>query len=223
MKWNSLHRNDQWAAEVYDYKRNGSFVELGACSGNRISSCYVLEKKLDWYGVAVEPNSKYYKECHVSRKNPLNACVYNFDGTIEFVECEGRIEELEWASEALSGIQKHLRSHHAIYHEKYGKTVMKRCVSPARLLQRYRYRKNIDYLALDTEGSEFEILKAWPWDNYVVGLISIETAEEEVDEISEYLKTKKYTRVVNPFCPHSYETHYCHESLIDRYKFEIVK
>jgi hypothetical protein len=100
---------------------------------------------------------------------------------------------------------------------------MKRCVSPARLLQRYRYRKNIDYLALDTEGSEFEILKAWPWDDYVVGLISIETAEEEVDEISEYLKTKKYTRVVNPFCPHSYETHYCHESLIDRYKFEIVK
>ena len=70
MKWNSLHRNDQWVAEVYDYKRNGSFVELGACSGNRISSCYVLEKKLDWYGVAVEPNSKYYKECHVSRKNP---------------------------------------------------------------------------------------------------------------------------------------------------------
>lgn len=219
MKWNSEHKNDQWVAEVCDYKRNGSFVEIGACSGVRISSCYILEKKLGWNGVAVEPHSIYYQECKTHRKQPVNACVYNYDGEIDFVECTGRIDQLGWASEALSGIQKHLRSHHKIYHEEYGNLVKKACISPTSLLKQFNYPKEIDYIALDTEGSEIEILKAWPWNNYVTKLISIETADEEIDWITKYLDSKDYKRVINPFCTDKYEAHYCHKSFLPEYKF----
>lgn len=221
MKWYSTHKNDQWVAEVYDYKHDGSFVEIGACSGSRLSSCYVLEKDLDWYGVAVEPNSKYYKECRVNRKNPLNACIYNYDGEVDYVECEGRIEERDWAAEGLSGIKTHLRKHHEHYHKKYGKMVKKKCVSPSTLLKEYNYPKTIDYLSLDTEGSEFEILRAWPWEHYRVGLLSVEVGDE-VNELSTFLKTKNYYKVKNPFCPEDYEAHYCHEYLLPKYKFEII-
>lgn len=220
MNWYSTHRNDKWVAEVFDYKTDGYFVEIGACSGTRLSSCYALEKDLNWKGPAVEPNSKYFNECKLNRHSAVNACVYNFDGIIEYTECKGYIEEKNWAAEGLSGITQHLREHHRQYHSQYGKTVSKKAITPSTLLKTYNAPKQIDYVSIDTEGSEYEILKAWPWNDYYTTLISVEADGQELHTIDNYLKLKKYTKVENPFCNQNYEHHYCHNNFLENYKFE---
>lgn len=220
MKWHSTHENDKWIAEVFDYKFEGYFVEIGACSGLRNSSCYSLETYLNWNGIAVEPHTKYFEECKIYRKNAVNACIYTFDGNIQYTECTGRIEDRNWAAEGLSGITIHLRDHHKKYHTTYGKVVNKKSISPKTLLESYNAPAAIDYVGIDTEGSEFEILKAWPWDLYIVLLISVEADNEDITVITDFLKTKNYTKVKNPYCNVHYEQHYCHNSFLDRYKFE---
>jgi hypothetical protein len=223
MTWYSTHNNDRWVAEVLDYKTNGFFVEIGACSGTRLSSCYYLESQLNWSGPAVEPNSNYWKECSISRKHPVNACVYNFDGKIEYTECVGRIEERNWASEGISGITKHLRSHFFDYYKKYGTVVYKTAITPNTLLKNHNAPEQIDYVSIDTEGSELEILKAWPWNDYAVTLISVEGDGDILDNITDFLQTKKYTKVVNPYCAEHYEHHYCNNNFLKKYKFKIYE
>lgn len=224
MKWYSTHRNDQWVAEVFNYKKQGYFVEIGAANGYELSSCYALEKELDWDGVAVEPNSEFFKECKIHRKNALNACVYTYDGTVEYTECKGRIEGNPLTlgdSTGLSGITTHLREYHSEYHNSHGVVVDKQSISPTTLLKSYNAPLVIDYVGLDTEGSEFEILNAWPWNDYIVRLISVEADHIDANIVTDFLNTKGYTKVKNPYCEQQYEHHYCHESMIKNYKFDI--
>ena len=52
----------------------------------------------------------------------------------------------------------------------------------------------IDYLSLDTEGSEYEILKALDFDKYTIGLIDVEHnfVEPRRSQIKELLISKGY-------------------------------
>ena len=218
--YSSGEKNDQWAAEVLDYKKEGYFIEIGACSGIRNSMCYSLEKYLDWNGIAVEPHSKYWKECKEIRKIPVNACIYDFDGEIDYLECEGKIPERGWVAEGLSGIPHHLAPHHKHYHDRFGKLVKKQCISPSTLLSTYNAPNQIDFLAIDVEGAELNILTAWPWEEYPVTLISVESGTEKSElMIEEYLATQNYSRVINPFAQVTWDACYCHNSFIDNYKY----
>jgi|TARA_R110002153_G_scaffold198462_1_gene351980 hypothetical protein len=222
MEWFSNEDyNDRWVAEVFDYKENGYFVEIGACSGTRKSSCYSLEKYLKWQGPAVEPHSKYWKECKTTRFQPINVCVYNYDGTVEYMECEGKIPERNWGAEGLSGITKELHLYHKKYYDKFGTPVIKTCITPTTLLNNCNAPRDIDYVGIDTEGSEYEILKCWPFDQYTVKLFSVEADGNDADIITDFLKSKDYIKVVNPFCTVHYEQHYCHISFIEQYKYNL--
>jgi hypothetical protein len=48
--------NDKWVVDVFNKKRDGFFVEAGALNGILGSCTYVLESKLGWKGILVEPD-----------------------------------------------------------------------------------------------------------------------------------------------------------------------
>ena len=63
------------------------------------------------------------------------------------------------------------------------------------LLRKYNAPKRIDYLSIDTEGSEFEILKSFDFSEYDISIITCEhnfTPDREA--IYSLLKDKGYTR-----------------------------
>ncbi len=57
---------------IFENKRNGYFVEVGALDGFLMSQSYIFEKQLDWEGIVVEPNPmwkdglSYHRKCNVS-------------------------------------------------------------------------------------------------------------------------------------------------------------
>lgn len=47
---------DILALNLSNFKNNGYFIEIGAGDGKTFSNTYLLEKKLNWKGILVEPN-----------------------------------------------------------------------------------------------------------------------------------------------------------------------
>ena len=69
-------------------------------------------------------------------------------------------------------------------------------------------------MSLDTEGSEYEILKGFDFKNYTVGLIDIEHNYEEPRRsyIKNYLETYGYVR----YHENKWDDSYIHNSLLKK-------
>jgi hypothetical protein len=64
------------------------------------------------------------------------------------------------------------------------------------LLRKYNSPKHIDYLSIDTEGSEFEILKALDFNEFSFGVITVEhNFTDSRDNLYDLLSSNGYKRV----------------------------
>ena len=151
--YNKLTGNDRWAVEVFSRMRKGFFVEAGAADGIRSSCTYTLEKYFGWTGILVEPTKAGFRELETNRPNSKcdNRCLESTSGEmVVFTECE-RL----WRS----GIKQHINRKKV---EPYlDKSFERRVetISLMDLLSQFRAPSIIHYCALDTEGSEYNILK----------------------------------------------------------------
>jgi FkbM family methyltransferase len=146
----------------YNKKRNGYFVEIGANDGISLSNTYLLEKKYNWKGICIEPVPSIFKKLKNNRKsiNVKNA-IYNVDNKIvNIVE-----------SNLLSGIRDDIDKHKHILKNKDVKVMTKTLTT---ILNENKSPRKIDYLSIDTEGSELKILKGIDFEKYKFGYINIE-------------------------------------------------
>lgn len=69
--WPSQSQQDTIVAELFHNKRKGYFVDLAANDAYTLSNTYGLEKELDWQGLCIEANPRYwrnlsFRNCHVA-------------------------------------------------------------------------------------------------------------------------------------------------------------
>lgn len=148
--------------ENYGYKiKNGYFVEIGAFNGKSQNSTQILEQA-GWNGVCVEPMPQNYKKLIKNRKcNCINGAVWNKSGTIDIAD----VGIPGW-----SGIKE---THQHQHKEKYNTETI---IIPVKC---YRFHEldlpnQIDYLQIDTEGSELQILGSIDMAKYKIDYICIE-------------------------------------------------
>lgn len=158
---------DLWVLESTNFKRKGYFVEIGAFDGIYHSNTYLLESEYEWDGICVEPSHKYYELSNNRKCNVCNLLVYSQTGMeIDFYETPNNLE--------LSGIPTHFNND--------GHSNTRSCfdhkkiptISLTDLCQKYNSPKYIDYLSIDTEGSELHILEQHDFNKYLFKFISIE-------------------------------------------------
>ena len=54
---------DRWVVEeIFDYKKNGFFLDLAASDGLHGNNTFFLKKRLQLRGICIEPNKKYFKK-----------------------------------------------------------------------------------------------------------------------------------------------------------------
>tara|TARA_Y100000034_G_scaffold38278_2_gene47024 strand:+ start:6654 stop:7277 length:624 start_codon:yes stop_codon:yes gene_type:complete len=194
----NLAHNDEWAHSLFP--KGGFFVEVGACHGKHVSSCHELEK-LGWDGICVEPNSSYYKNLIRSRKVPCeNSCLLDKEGEIIFFECDGigrtidsLLKSKQWRKEVLRN----------------GKITKKQTMTLENLLIKYDAPKTIEFLAMDIEGSELQVLRNFPFDKYKIIAIALEG-----NSCTRLLKRRGYVEVFNPWSLIDYEHHYILEEFL---------
>jgi FkbM family methyltransferase len=153
---------------------NGVFVEVGANDGVTFSNTYYMEKNLGWTGVAVEPLPRAFRELSANRKcNVLNGCVSDFNGDVQFLALEGYTEMLsgianKYDGQHLERIERELKVHGG---EKTSITVP--CFTLEKIVADYKLAK-VDYLSIDTEGGELEIIESLKNGKVNVSVISVE-------------------------------------------------
>jgi len=167
-------------------KDDGFYVEVGADDGENFSNSLFFEVFRHWKGIIIEPNQESFaKLSRLKRKTlMLNACVSptNYSETFTFVinpfenhdsNFLGGISEfLEFTEDGI--VQAKYEQHFA--HGDLYKPVVQtiRCSPLVDLLP--ESVKVIDYLSLDTEGSEIRILKTIPFQDIKIKVISIDVS-----------------------------------------------
>ncbi len=177
---------------IYAYELigdNGFFVEAGASRGDdKCSSCYPLVQH-GWHGVCVEPFKEWYDLLVKARPESkcYNVALGEHKGTEEFFHCDNH-----W----LSGIKSKLRESTLLEN---GTVERVSVVTLPDLLREADAPKKIDWIALDTEGSEPGIIKTFLLDGeFECDCISSECPIWKDKEVLDILKAKNYKLVKNP-------------------------
>ena len=147
-------------------KRDGFFVEIGAGDGLAMSNTYLLEKRFGWKGILAEPNPAFHAPIQAKRVAALEKkAVYSADAQVmRFVVVEG-VGEFS-TLEPFAGGDEHDRSRRTV--------IDVGCTTIGGLLENHGAPHAIDYISIDTEGSEYEILKRHNFEQYDVSIFSIE-------------------------------------------------
>lgn len=158
---------DLIALTVNEFKQNGFFVEFGATNGVSNSNTYLLEKKFGWEGILCEP-ARFWKESLVRNRN------VNIDFDCVWTKTGESISFNETKNTELSTMSQFTESDLHLNERLGGKNYEVKSVSLNDLLSRYGAPFHIDYLSIDTEGSEFEILRNFDFSKYSIKFISCE-------------------------------------------------
>lgn len=181
-------RQDIFALSQLSYKRNGFFVEFGAADGIYLSNSYLLEKKYGWNGILSEPAKIWHNDLKKNRSvNIEEKCVWiNSEETLEFFETED--PGLSTVS-IFNDKDKHSDSRVG------SKPYYVQTISLNEMLAKYEAPNEIDFLSIDTEGSEFCILNSIDFEKYEFKVICCEhNYTENREKIYKLLTEKGYQR-----------------------------
>jgi len=187
---------DYFVLEVLGGMRNGFFLDSGAADGVIASNTLLLESSFGWQGICIEPNESFFAELVRNRRcHCVNCCLYDREATVEFLEANtlgGILDEYHPA---------HLQYTKTVFpsHEDSNgrlMTVRKTTRTIRSILQECAAPPIIDYWSLDTEGSEFTILKSFPFDEYTFRVLTVEHNWLPVrEQIREFLESRGYRRI----------------------------
>ena len=161
-------------------KEKGFYCEVGALDGKELSNTFYLEKELGWSGILCEPN-KSYQEL-IKKNKPSNILVTEpifskENEEVNFTELEG----------GRSGIDKNSNNK---------KSYKLKTTTLNKVLEENLNNKNINYISIDTEGTEYEIIKELNFEKFYPEIITIEHNydKKKRDKIYRFLKMKNYDR-----------------------------
>ena len=171
----SQNGQDRYIVEIiFNRKRNGFFVDVGAHGGIELSNSYFLEKDCGWGGIAIEPNPKIFDQLKRNRNcKTLQICISDFNGEADFLAIEGRGNKLSGILDKYD--KRHLeRIEKATEHHTSKKKIIKvQCMTLNKLFETHLNSK-IDFLSIDTEGGELGILKSIDFNKWEIEVICVE-------------------------------------------------
>jgi FkbM family methyltransferase len=179
---------DMWVAYELQSRQNGFFVEFGGADGIKGSNSYFFERELGWNGIIAEPARVWQTALHNNRHCFVDdRCVWTRSGeTLTFNQPP---------IAAHSTIDSYSESDIHADTRKEGHRYPVQTISLVDLLEFWRAPRRIDYLSIDTEGSEFDILSSFDFSAYDVRLITVEhNHTDKRQALFDLLTSKGYQR-----------------------------
>ncbi|MBE9061357.1 FkbM family methyltransferase [cf. Phormidesmis sp. LEGE 11477] len=224
----SQYGQDHWIVErVFpDRLEPGFFIEMGAGDGLLLSNTAILEKKFNWTGLLIEPSHQFEKLEENRNSACINACISNKKGYIYIAEMPApscmkvdpnnalrsmtidATDVYDAKSKALSRLPHNFKDR--ITQDMIAVREVK-CTTMKDVLLECGAPKTIDYMSLDVEGHEYEIMSNFPFEEYKVLAMNIERPNKELRSL---LGEKGYFSVARNQCG---DLFYIHESMSGRY------
>lgn len=189
--------------------REGYFVEFGATNGITMSNSHMLEKVYDWSGIVAEPNPVFHERlgnergCQISHK-----CVYSRTGEQVAFLCteKGMFSRMKDINP---------EDHNEDKMRQDPDEIMVDTISLDDLLEEHGAPDTIDYMSVDTEGSELEILEAYDFDRRFVKTFTIEHNFTPMRRaIHELMTSKGYVRRFPEYT--RFDDWYIHQDVLAR-------
>lgn len=185
--------NENW----FKNKRDGVFIDIGAHNGISYSNTKFFEE-LGWKGICIEPIPEVFQELKKNRSCIcVQGCISDHNRKDTFLRVEG---EPEMLSGLLSKFDpRHLtRLNYEASLRSYGnapQSIEVQCYLLSDLLKEHSFFC-VDFLSIDTEGGEFDILKTIDFDQFDIKFIVVENNYHDQD-IIDFLMSKGYSLVNN--------------------------
>lgn len=170
--------------------RPGVFVEFGACDGLESSNTQVLEKYLGWSGLLAEPARIWHKALPLNRSAKIDwRAVWSDSGQLlSFWEAE---------TPSLSTLKEFQNGDGLAPYRERGLAYQVITTSLWDLLVENSMPNHIDFLSIDTEGSEVNILEYFRFEDFSFGVIVCEHNNEpgRLEEIRAILGRNEYVEL----------------------------
>jgi FkbM family methyltransferase len=171
VKWAGQSRaqigQDLFVLTELDFKCSGYFVEFGATDGVALSNTWLLEKMFAWNGILAEPARCWLHQLKLNRQAAIDEhCIWMNSGL------SLRFNETPYAE--LSTIDSYSNNDYHSASRATGHHYDVKTLSLNDLLAKHNAPRQIDYLSIDTEGSEFDILSNFDFENYDIKVITCE-------------------------------------------------
>jgi FkbM family methyltransferase len=192
-RYYSQINQDRIADFTLSRKAKGVFLDIGAHDGITFSNTYFFEKERDWTGICIEPNPNVFQKLIANRHCICENCAI----TTEEKQMVYRKVDGPYFLEMLGGILEFMDTEHieiinreiVNYPECNIEDIPIECKRLDPLLSQYSVNK-IDYLSIDTEGSEYEILQSLNFDKLNIRLMSVERSKDS--QVRNLLSRKGY-------------------------------
>jgi FkbM family methyltransferase len=181
---------DLFAALILGDRESGFFVEFGATDGVSGSNSLYFERHAGWRGVLAEPARVWHARLAENRSCVVaHECVWSKGGeTLEFSEAD------DAGFSTISSLAS--RDRHASKREG-ARNYPVNTITLDALLDRHDAPARIDFMSLDTEGSELEILSVFSFQKRQVCILVVEhNFRPERDAIHELLVGHGMKRVL---------------------------
>lgn len=168
----SQQNEDKYLLKLFKIEdvQNGTYLEIGAYDGIYFSNTLFLQNEYGFSGILIEPQKTLFKELTINR--PLDFLVNSAISNSEETQISFIGDNLEAGISSLSSIN--LERFPAWKNYMVDNKKMKTVIQDSNL-------KYIDVMFIDTEGSEFEIIKSINF-SFPISLIVVEAHKENKEE-----------------------------------------
>jgi FkbM family methyltransferase len=183
----SQYEEDLIIDALLTYKETGVYIDVGA------NDPFVLNNTLrfyrrGWRGINIEPDPRMIEQFFRLRPDDINLNVGagNIDGELDFYQMsESTLSGFDKAAAKKSG---------ALHGAVLKQTIKVKVTKLAEIFERHLKGTTIDFMSVDVEGFDYEVLKGNNWDKYRPSLILVEINQDRA-RITDLLRKVGYTEV----------------------------
>ena len=155
----SENGQDLFALFSNKYKRGGTFLEFGAYDGVTFSNTFLLERLLNWSGVLLDPIPRHFEEMKLNRN-----CI-----SIHAAITASKKEFVKILESPASNLSKPVSKRSIT-----DKTHKVPAFTLSEIIDKYFPAKSLDFLSIDVEGEDLEILASIDFSKYEINSICVE-------------------------------------------------
>ena len=184
------HGEDRYLKTLFPNDYKGICIEVGAYNGVSLSNTYHFEQN-GWRALCIEPIQSAYEQCKTVRQETVRCCIGDKDGP----DRDFTVFHLGTNLCAISSLepdQRLIDSHnHLITNQTIEKVQVRSLTS---LLDELDYPTSIDFVSIDTENTELDVLKAIDFGKYNIKVFVIENNYNE-PFCEDYLRPLGYKKI----------------------------
>jgi len=191
---NSQYNEEQIIINFFQRKKDGFLVDIGAVDGVINSNSRFLIQHLEWSGLLVEPNPETFKKLsnlYIDLNDKIkleNVAIFNEEKqNVDFhiygddvIDSQGSTISDEFRQRVIIKTG-----------DKYTKTIKTQTITLKTLFASNNIKDEFDFLSVDCEGTDYEVLVSNDWDVYRPKLLCFE-ASINVDKVEDLLRDNDY-------------------------------